>query len=187
MKKFVFYTIALAAMLLAGCEEEKQWDFYNTEIVIDLRDGDGKNLFDAYHPESMRDNRVSISYDGATYPLVFEEPNTRAERVLPQWNANGRNPFRLIGYYETENSLVRLVFGEFSADTKNYHAESFNINWGDGTMSEVRFDLYAASNGKNEEPTMHEAIWVESGLGEGARTDNSLNLHIVKAATAAAN
>ena len=171
-------------LMLAGCEKPK-WDYFNTDITIDIRDSNGWSWFDSRRPGgNMRNNDVEIFYDGAYYDLVFLDPNTRAtERDLPEWDEDGRDPFRLKGYFETETSKIRLLFGEFSVDTKNYRGESFTIDWGDGTSSVVKFDLYASSNGRKKQPTIHEAIWVESGVGaddENARTEGSLFLPIVK-------
>ena len=184
MKKHSLCLLPLACtvMLATGCAPERQWDYYNTDIVIELRDSQGWNWFDSRRPDgNLRNSDVEILYDGATYDLKYLDPNTRAaERDLPEWTENGRNPFRYSGYFETENSRIRLLFGEFSADTKNYRGETFTIDWGNGTESVVKFDLYAISNGKNKEPSIHEAIWVESGIGAGTRSDNLLVLIIDK-------
>jgi hypothetical protein len=171
-------------MFLAGCGDpkvviEKDWDYPNVDIIIEVRDSDGGNWFDNYYPGNMRKNNVKITYDGAVYEMLLL--NTRAkERNLPDWDEDGRSPFRLNGYFDTENAPVRLLFGEFSADTKNYRGESFTIDWGNGETSTVKFDLYTTPNGKDEQPTIHSAIWVEDGLGKGTKNDGALALKIVK-------
>jgi hypothetical protein len=149
--------------------------------MIDLRDSNGYSWFDAYRPDGdMRNNRVMITYNGATYFLSYDDPNTRAVQHLPEWNENGRNPFQLRGYFESEYEKVWLWFGEFSVDTKNYRGESFTIDWGDGSTSVVKFDFYATAKKRRDEPVVHKAIWVESGLGEGTRSDKSLTLYLEK-------
>ena len=188
MKKLLFLPL-ISFMLLSGCKDkivvETAWDYPNLEIIIDLRDSKGQSWFDASRQDDddMRDNKVKITYNGATYNMVFLDPNTRAEEPdLPDWDEDGRNPFRLQGYHDTGgDSPVQLLFGEFSADTKNYRGESFTIDWGDGTESVVKFDLYATPNADKEiQPTVTSAIWVESGLGTGTRNNNALVLRIVK-------
>ncbi len=101
---------------------------------------------------------------------------SRADKNLPKWNEDGRDPFRLNGYLDK----ARLLFGEFSVDTKQYRDEPFTISWGDGTTSQVTFDLYTTSNGKGQEPTVHQAIRVTGGAGAGSKSDSSLIFTIVK-------
>jgi hypothetical protein len=172
-------------MLLAGCggDEPEKWYQYNVDIAIELRDSEGGNWFDAHRSDEddMRDNRVKITYKGEVYPMVWINPNTRAdiEPDLPDWDENGRNPFRLKGYYETDGAPVQLLFGEFGVYDTEYRGESFTIDWGDGTESVVTFDLYVSGR-KGEASVINSAVWVESGLGAGTRNDNGLVLKIVK-------
>ena len=155
MKKRLFYLLPLACMvLLAGCDPEEppqKWDYLNVNIIINVVDEQGVNLLDerASGTNWILEQNMKIIYDGTTYSL---KKTTRAENpVLPVMNG-----FYLQGYY----AEAKLIFGEFSIDTKEYRGETFTIDWGDGTTSEVKFDLYTTSNG-SEQPTYHYATWLD--------------------------
>lgn len=178
----------MCVTLLAGCGDKEptivhEWDYFNTDIVIDVRDSDGWHWFDSSRPDgNLRENSVNIVYEGRTYPLFYMDPSTRAEAPeLPLWEEDGRKPFRLQGHHETDTYPLLVMFGEFSIDTKEYRGESFTIDWGDGTQSVVKFDLYATPKAdETEPPTIHNAVWVESGVGAGARNNNGLTLSLIK-------
>ncbi len=174
MKKHLLYFVSLVCVALsAGCEKEINWDYPDLNIIISLEDGDG-NMFALDHPSGFR-NRVgsnSVVYDGKTYTLT-EEQNTRAEQQLPEWKG-----FRMDNVDSRDNP--KLLFGQFSIDTKQYRDEPFTIKWADGSTSELTFDLYSTSNGKKNEPTIHQAVRVTGGTGAGSKSDNSLLITIRK-------
>jgi hypothetical protein len=165
MKKHLFYIITLACIvLLAGCRKptpEPKWDHLNVNIVIHVMDQSGGNLLDYRNLlGNILDNDMKIIYNGETFK--FKDPYTRAdEPLLPVMDG-----FRLHDYYQK----AKFIFGEFSVDTKQYHNEPFTIDWGDGTKSDVTFDLYTTDNG-DDQPTTHYATRVDGELNnEGSLT-----------------
>ncbi len=146
----------VCAVLLAGCKEQL-WDYPNEEISITVVNAQGKDLLFEENDGDILGNNISIDYNGKNYT---RQPYTRAAVPPnpPKWKG-----FRVKTSIYTHTKGA-LVFGEFSVDTKGYRGESFTINWGDGTTSEVTFDLYATSNGKKKEPTIHRSIWLDGEL-----------------------
>ena len=165
MKKALLSLLPAALMLLTvGCTPEKNWDYPNDEITITLVNSAGEDML--YRQSDILQNAITIEYDGKTFRMGGL---TRADGPdLPEWkglvwkgSVSGRIP-------------NRLVFGEFSVDTKQYRRETFTIDWGDGNRNVIEFDLYSTSNGKKDEPTIHYATWVDGKVNSAS----SLNAHI---------
>ncbi len=168
MKKLLFLPL-ICLMPLAGCKDkivvETTWDYPNVNIIIHVKDEQGINLLDerAAKLDYILDQNMTIIHDGTTYPI---KKITRAEEpLLPVMSG-----FYVLGHY----AEAKLVFGEFSIDTKEYRGETFTIDWGDGTTSEVKFDIYATPNGKNEQPTFHYATWLDGKVN----SENSLTVTV---------
>jgi hypothetical protein len=150
MKKLFFLPLICAVMFLAGCKKEeppRRWDYPNVSIIINVEDENGVNLLNerTAGTDCIINNKMKITYNGEEFPL--KKPTRADEPILPVMNG-----FRLMGWY----AEAKLSFGEFSIDTKEYRGETFTIDWGDGTQSQVTFDLYATPNG-NDQPTFHYA------------------------------
>ncbi len=152
--------------LSAGCGGgEINPDYPNMEIGITLEDASGNDLL--RKQSSVFENTITVEYDGEVYRL--SNP-TRAEGpVLPDMKG-----LRWRGSIFT-GVPCQLLFGEFSVDTKQYHRESFTIDWGDGTRNVVEFDLYSTSSGKNKVPTVHQATWLD-----GVENSKTLTVKIVR-------
>jgi hypothetical protein len=86
--------------------------------------------------------------------------------------------FRIGKYwYDSDNGDIALLFGEFSADTMDgYHGETIEIDWGDGTSDEIKFDLYVTYMKKGAEAAVHRKIWLNGEL----QSENQLVVEIVK-------
>jgi hypothetical protein len=167
MKKHLFYVMALACLIgLAGCGKTR-WDYPNENVVISVRNAAGDNLL--FYP-TVGKLGISATYDGRTYPL----------KNVPTRAGDGEPVFDDLYLVITDYSSV-ITFGQFSIDTRGYHGEEFTLNFGDGTKYEIKFDLYATSNGKKEPPTIHRTTWVKDASGEWqVNTDNQLVVSIVK-------
>ncbi len=168
MKRILFYLLPVVAVaaLSAGCGGEQKWDYPNVEISITLEDSNGTDLLKRQSP--VFDNTISVEYNGKTYRLSGP---TRADGpVLPEMKG-----LRWRGSMFT-TVPNQLLFGEFAIDTKQYHRESFTIDWGDGTRNEIEFDLYSTSNGKKGQPTLHQATWLD-GV---ENSPNTLTVRIVR-------
>ncbi|MDR1671434.1 MAG: hypothetical protein LBR57_02840 [Alistipes sp.] len=187
MKKLVTLAcVALSAALSAlstGCKPEPRYDYFNTDITIFVRDKKGVNLCSprlaGADAHILYDN-VWIEYNGWKYPLAYtglpgDTPNTRATEVVkPQWTENGREPLR---WNHLMDDSACLMFGEFSIDTKEYRGETFTIHWGDGTRSEVKFDLYP----EGSEPSVRQATWLKDKSGEWLlSSESSLFVTVVR-------
>ncbi len=154
MKKFSIFAI-LTVILFTGCGELPTWDFFNTDISIVIRDEGGNNVLDL-------SKNIKIVYDGKTYVMENPEQPTRAEIVKPEWKG--------LRWNGSLGDNAMLLFGEFSADTKNYRGETFTINWGDGTSDEITFDLYVTVEGKGRKAkaVVHQATWVNGEPNSGS-------------------
>ncbi|MDR2894649.1 MAG: hypothetical protein LBU97_04230, partial [Alistipes sp.] len=105
---------------------------------------------------------------GEDYPL--RGVPTRADEIdLPDFNGLTLRSTMFQG-------SAAMVFGEFSVDTREYRGETFTIDWGDGTSDEISFDLFVTSNGRKDEPTLHQAI----RLNGEPQDDQMLVVTIVK-------
>ncbi len=134
-------------LVIRSVKDDTDGQIRDIEALIEQ----GVNLLDerASGTNWILEQNMKIIYDGTSYSL---RKATRAEDpVLPVMNG-----FYLQGYY----AEAKLIFGEFSIDTKEYRGETFTIDWGDGTTSEVKFDLYVTQN-ENEQPTYHFATWLD--------------------------
>lgn len=162
MKKLVIALVACMA-LPTGCGEkiEKRWDYPNVDVVISVVDAYGTDLLTF---GNLLRNNIVVTYEGTRYRLPSIA--RAAEPVLPEWTGLTLDVSR-------DPNILR--FGQFSIDTRDYRGETFTIDWGDGTSNEIKFDLYATPNG-NDQPTIHEATWVDGT----PNSSGSLSVKIVR-------
>ena len=123
----------MCLLLLVGCDPEEppqRWDYLNMIIKIRVVNAYGENMLDDRVIGNLRENKVTISYNGEKFAMKFGDTRAETEPKLPEWYG-----LRLYGWYED----AELSFGEFSIDTKEYRGESFTIDWGDDTTSTVAF------------------------------------------------
>jgi hypothetical protein len=192
MKTHLFYSILLASVAFAtSCgTQETPYDYYETEVTIYVRNAEGVNLLSPREAGSANHilfDPISIDYAGRNYPVPATnlpgDPRnptaTRANEVtLPRWDENGRTPLKWNDKFDDSSALI---FGEFSVDTKSYKDEEFTINWGDGSKTEVKFDLYPVWEEGKDQPTVREATWIKDGEGEWkVNSTTSLIVNIVK-------
>jgi hypothetical protein len=175
MKKFMICIIS--AVLLVGCKDVIYpiWDFAPSNISLIVRDSPlagSNNLLDPDFEGNILDNRIVVTYNGDSYPLVRPDAQTRA--ILTRWY--GLRVGYYYGYYGDDGTLA-LLFGEFQTESHNKsHPETFTIDWGDGTSDEVKFDLYVTFAKKGKESTIHRKIWLNGVL----QSENALSVQIVK-------
>jgi hypothetical protein len=190
MKSHLIYSILVASMAFAtSCgTQNTQYNYYETEITIFVRNAEGVNLLSPREAGSANHilfDPISIDYAGKNYPVPSTnlpgDPRntTRANEItLPQWDENGRKPLKWNGKFDDSSALI---FGEFSADTKSYKDEEFTINWGDGSKTEVKFDLYPVWEEGKSQPSIAEATWIKDGEGAwNVSSSTSLIVNIVK-------
>ncbi len=64
---------------------------------------------------------------------------------------------------------VSFTFGDLHLGKEGgYHEETFTIDWGDGTTSEVAFDFYVTWHFEEkwgfDVPTIHKRLWIDGLL-----------------------
>ncbi len=165
MKKLFFSAFAiLTSLVFTGCDDGGDnmiWDFNNYDVVVFLKSSDGKNLLDRDTEGNIVGNEITVEYGGETYRL--NEPRTRDN--LARWQG-----LRIENYYgyRGDDGTPALMFGEFKTSTEGHRGEKFTIDWGDGTKSEITFDLYLTWTRNRDKgydtPTTHRKIWLDGEL-----------------------
>lgn len=164
MKKgYLFFTLCL--LLLAGCSNEYInndeddfviWDFVNYSIPISVINEAGNDLLDSTVVGNILKNDIILTYKTKEFKIE-KRPATETRFNMPE-------PLGLRLRHTTYQPVYYLTFGEFSP-AKNYKAETFTINWGDGTTDVIKFDIYITWKSKNE-PEVHTAVYLNNKLYE---------------------
>lgn len=166
---------AALAILLAGCHNEdeggrKIWDFYNPDVVFVVTNDAGSNLLDPAVDVNILDRPIRVVYKNKTY-LMNGDPDGKTRETIAYWNG-----LRVEPLHPTADHTPVLKFGEFKADG-DYRGETFTVDWGDGTMTEVKFDLYVVYSDKYlTDATIYRKLWID---GKQV-SDDSLTAKIVK-------
>lgn len=158
--------VYLAGLLTAGCAGDEQadfvWDFYNPSVVFFVRDAaTGADLLDPEAPEALGSSAVAV-YRGVRYEAALTE-YPYASPLRTRYNPP-RGLCLQLYRYASEPSRYCLDFGEFSP-VDDHRDEELTIEWGDRTVSTVRFDLYITW--KRNEPTVHRTIRLDGELLPG--------------------
>lgn len=167
--------MSLLLALLAGCSEQGngsedgEWDFVNPSVCFFVSDAaTGANLLDPGAAGSICGQPIAVVYNGGRYEVTAEKNAGRMTRVVNvrplALRLEEMGPLGNIEGYH-------LAFGEFSP-TGDLRDQSFTIEWGDGNVTTVEFDLYttwAYSKEKGRKvPTVHSPIRVDGvERGEG--------------------
>jgi len=111
-------------------EELAIWDFtcYNINFIV--TDSKGNDLLDPDYTGNILKNNITITYNDKTF-----KSNDIELRYLPA------EPLAIRKIYSEFLKKNLLAFGEFTP-VENFKNETFTINWGDGTIDVVKFDLY---------------------------------------------
>lgn len=159
MKRFLSTLCALlVAISFVGCEDSDDdyiYDFINPSVCFFVTDAEtGANLCDPSVAGNVLEwNVTATTDDGKTFGLVEDDPYTRA---LPSY------PLKLrLTQHSTFGNIEgwHVSFGEWNP-TKDYRNKKFTINWGDGTQTEVEFNLYVRKLKKGE-VDIDSSIWVD--------------------------
>lgn len=163
--------LTMTALLAAGCGEDRDdgdgpapdtiWDFSPALVRIYVTDPSGReNLLDPDAGHSIADLPIAAVYDGKRYELDRETLVFGPEATDGAEAQTRALPARFYGlclrYNYRDN--WHLVFGEFGGGL-SYKGESFVIEWGDGTETQIAFDFY--TTWKNHLPTTHYRIYVD--------------------------
>ncbi|WP_029902270.1 hypothetical protein [Prevotella sp. 10(H)] len=147
--------LASVMFLFASCADEKLeeddgdriiWDFINYSVIFKVVDQSGHDLLNPETEENILDNDIVVKYDGKEF-----------NRKTPKYNMPDPLDLRT---YQLEEGSNALFFGEFSPES-NYRDEKFTIEWGDGTQTDIKFDLYITWNEKRTDPSVHKIIYVD--------------------------
>lgn len=147
------------AVMCAGCEKEDRfggfgiWDFANYEVIFTMVDpSTGADLLDEDNPSGLWLDGVAVVYGGKRYTLSGEET------LHPSANMPQKLALRRTAAVREGARYNALSFGEFSSED-DYHGESFTVEWGDGTRTDVAFDCYITWS--DRQPTVHQRVWVD--------------------------
>lgn len=153
MKKII---LIMLAFVLFGCNKleinsgksdpDMIWDFVNYSVGIMVTDASGNDLLNDKTPGNLMNNLITIEYKGRKF--TNKDPQTYANMPAPL-------AFRKM--YVEQLKRYGITFGEFSPE-RNYHGETFTIDWGDGKPKDTfKFDLYITWN--RNDPTVHRKLY----------------------------
>lgn len=168
----------LLAMFVACSDDEDYedyiWDFINPSVMLFVTDEvTGADLCDP----SVAGNVVEsayVAYQGKSYPLlppgvIYEEEMEQTRETCPLPIA-----FRHARLYSDGQWFVS--FGEFAPS--DYQGETFEVFWGDGTSTEISFDLVLEWD-KKHYPHIQDEVWVD-GISNGSGYGEGWRVHLVK-------
>lgn len=157
MKKLKLFLVS--AMVLIGaisCSDDNNgsdpdiiWDFVNYSIEFNLSE---KALND-----SVFLSKIKISYNGKEY--VYKKNNWG--NYFNGTKANMPRPLAIRCYnynypYDKNKPNTILSFGEFAPDDGKNKNQKFTIDWGNGRVDKVEFDIYITW--KKGNPTVHKKL-----------------------------
>ena len=158
MKRFLSTLCALlVAISFAGCEQNDFmiWDLVNPSVCFFITDAEtGANLCDPSVEGNVLDwNVTATTDDGETFELIEDDPFTRATLAEPL-------ALRLTQYSTLGNIKGwHVSFGEWDP-YDGFRNKKFTINWGDGTQTEVEFNLFISKMRKRD-IKIDSSIWVD--------------------------
>ena len=173
MKRVLLLTVIMLSFV--SCDKEvKKYRYENTSgsVLIYVKDANGNNLLDPDFEGNILNTDIYAEYKKEIYSVYnhpFYFPRTRVADPPHWWGL----------VYMLPDGSERLHFGDFiTTRDREFHGETFTINWGDGTSDEIKFDLYVAWEGEEHysEPIDVRKIWLNGEL----QSDNSLWIEIVK-------
>lgn len=135
------------------------WDLLNPAVTIGVRDAaTGEDLLDPASENSILGRPIAVTYNGLRYEVSDEEDyvpaarGTRATlaRLLKLRHESWRSDDGSEAYY--------LTFGDFNP-YEDYRDQSFTVDWGDGTFTQVEFSLYLEWD--KGMPMIHQPIRVD--------------------------
>lgn len=148
MKKLGLVGLMALMSIFVGCKsnanDDMIWDFPCWSINFEPGIA-GEMIFDPTYNGNILD-KLTVEYKGTTYKA---EP---LSKVLPA---------RFSGLFYQKDPVSgknRLFFGEFSP-SDDYHDERMIINWPDGSLSDVTFDLFVTWQKKD--PTVNKKLRVD--------------------------
>lgn len=135
-----------------------------TPVCIIVEDAAGNNLLDADYEGNILGNDIYIPYLGTDYHLVLSAYTPDQDDIMYTGLHTGA-----IGTDEVPG----MLFWYFYADDTDRET-GFTINWGDGTLSAIKFSYYYTV--VNCAPVYHRKIYLDGVL----QSEDSLTVTIVK-------
>ena len=179
MNRFWKYSgVLLAIVLFSGCssssDDDRIYDFVNPSVVFYVTDAEtGEDLLDPASDKSILDQPIAVIYNEKRFEVVDgkEQHFSRATYA---------RPFALrheLRCYGDASKGWQLAFGEFSPST-GYRDQSFALDWGDGTKTEVTLSIYI--NWSKGEPHIKSPIRVDGQKRDDKNDYSHWIIHISK-------
>lgn len=173
--KSTLFTFLLLSLALLGCsDDENLWieDVSPYEVLIDIQDADGNNLFsDDYHGIIHLDDLtpdITYTYKGETKPVYsFHHTDDVSTQESRSYYAHFYGVY--VTYVAFADVQPRIFFGEF--DGSEDQNDSVILNWPDGTHSTIEFTAKAVKFKAPDHSTKHSSkVRVDDGpWQEGGR------------------
>ena len=103
------------------------WDIAPFELYVYVEDGEGNDMLDPEHPDSLVYNDISIRFKGETYHMD-EVAQTKAYMAM----------FYGVCLEEDSDGRHYLQIGEFNGDTE-YDQAHIILDWGNGSENRLVF------------------------------------------------
>lgn len=130
MKKRILFFAVLAIFMVSGCNGPWPWmiwDIAPFELYVYVEDGEGNDMLDPEHPDSLVYNDISISFEGDVYHLDAGV-QTKAYAAF----------FYGVCSEVDEAGRHYLKIGEFNGDTE-YDSARIILDWGNGSENVLVF------------------------------------------------
>lgn len=170
MKKLKLLLLAAVSLIFSGCDGSSGprpgviWDFMCWDVSIEVKDSQGNDLFDPEYEHNILGNKITVTYKGNTY-VMGEETKTKY---------NMPSPLAAKAEYNQYSKKNLFCFGEFTPED-DFHGEKFTIDWGNGIVDEIEFDLYITW--KKGDPKVHKRVAVN---GKEVQSEDPFSLELVR-------
>lgn len=130
MKRGILFLALLVVFSISGCNGPWPWmiwDIAPFELYVYVEDGEGNDMLNPEHPDSLVYNDISIRFEGETYHMD-EVAQTKAYMAM----------FYGVCLEVDSDGRHYLQIGEFNGDTE-YDQAHIILDWGNGSENRLVF------------------------------------------------